>query len=279
MEMRSLGTTDLKTAPLVLGTAADDRILDSHYFEAVSAAFEAHPKAACVFAKALLVNAETGETYFQMAKARRAGFIPARQCLEDFLTDRMFVHGAAVVWRRSYVDKVGGYDAALGPRADFFLNLSLPALGGAVFLDEIVTNVRFSERGYGEAVDDETYFRQFALAERKLLSLDLGYSVNPQWRRTWRGNVINERLANRWQRRFIDAVRQLIAALDPWHVKRLPPDLGEIATQLGARSQEWEKAIARRVAAAEAIFDDLAGPLRANRLGNFLQSLRPRHRA
>ena len=65
------------------------------------------------------------------------------------------MHGAAAVWRRSYVDRVGGYDPALGPRADYFLNHAVAALGGAVFLDEIATHVRHSEDSYGQAVGDD----------------------------------------------------------------------------------------------------------------------------
>jgi glycosyltransferase involved in cell wall biosynthesis len=251
----------MTTAPVVLGTAADDYIVNSRYFEAVNAAFAAHPQAACAFAKASLVSAESGDPYFVMAAAPHSGWIAPRQCLKDFLNGRMFIHGGAVAWRRAHVDRVGGYDSALGPRADFFVSLALSALGGAVFIDEIATVVRFSDQAYGQSVDDETYFRQFALAERKLLELDLGYGVKPRWRRTWRDNIINERLANRWQRWLLDAVRKPIAALDPWHVRRFQAELGDIATRLRAGARDWENTIDSNVAAAQLTFDRVAGPL------------------
>jgi glycosyltransferase involved in cell wall biosynthesis len=255
----------MTTAPLVLGAAADDVIASPGYFAAVNAALAAHPQAACVFAKAVLVDAETGKEHFVMAKAPRAGFIAPRQCLKDFLTDRIFIHGAAVVWRRPMVDRVGGYDAALGPRADLFLNLAVPALAGAVFLDLIAARVRFAVHGWGRSADDETHFRQYALVERKLQALDLTFRIKPDWRRRWRDHVINERLANGWQRRFLDAVHKPMAAFDPWHLPQFQPDLGEVAMRLSRNAPEWEAEIDRRVAAAERLFESIAGPLQSNR--------------
>jgi glycosyltransferase involved in cell wall biosynthesis len=269
----------MTTAPLVVGAAADDVIVNPRHFEAVNTAFTANPQAGCVFAKASLVDQMTGKEYFVMGKAPRAGWIAPRECLRDFLNDRIFIHGAAVAWRRSDVDRAGGYDPELGPRADFFLNLAISALAGAVFVDQVASIVRFSPGAYGQSVDDATHFREFALAERKLMALDLGYRVDPRWRRRWRDNVINERLANRWQKGFFDAVRKPIAAFDRWHLPRLAPGLGEIATQLQANAPEWEKEIDRRVAAAESAFDSVAGPLHESRFDAFRHRLvHPRRR-
>jgi glycosyltransferase involved in cell wall biosynthesis len=263
----------MTTAPIVVGAAADDVIVNPRYFEAVNSAFTANPQAGCVFAKASLVDQATGREIFVMGKAPRAGWIAPRDCLRNFLTDRIFIHGAAVAWRRSDVDRAGGYDPALGPRADFYLNLAISALAGAVFLDEVTSMVRFSPGAYGQSVDDATHFHQFALAERKLMALDLGYRVDPRWRRRWRDNVINEQLANRWQKGFLDAVRKPIAAFDRWHLPRFVPGLGEMATQLQMNAPDWEKEIDRRVAAAERTFDSVAGPLRPSRVDAFLHRL------
>lgn len=256
----------MTTAPLVLGAAADDCIGNDRFFEAANAAFEANPRAGCVFAKAALVDGETGERYFVMAMARSSGWNPPQQCMRDFLCGKLWIHGAAAVWRRSAVDRVGGYDAALGPRADYFLNHALAALDGAVFLDEVATDVRHSQGSYGQSSDGESFFREYALVERNLMRLDLGYRVRTRWRRKWRGNVINERLAHRWQGQFFDSIRGPLAAFDPWHRTRFQDDLGEIAMRLHVHAQDWERELARRVAAAESIFDEIAGTLQRDRI-------------
>jgi glycosyltransferase involved in cell wall biosynthesis len=267
---------DMTSAPIVIGAASDDCITNPRYFEAIDAAFSAHPKAGCVFARAALVDPTTGATYFVMGKAPHAGWIPPRQCLRDFLTDRIFIHGGAAAWRRSEVDRVGGFRAELGPRSDFFINIAVAASAGAVFLDEIATFVRFSKASYGQSVDEETYFRQYALVEREVMDLDLGYRIDPKWRRRWRDNIINERLANRWQKSFLDAVSKPIAALDQWHLPRFRTEIAEMATQLSLHAGEWEEDIDRKVAAAERVFESLAGPLPQPRKHGLLRRLFPR---
>jgi len=252
----------MTTAPIVIGVAADDVIVNPRFFEAVNAAFTAHPTAGCVFARALLIDQKTGKEHFVMGKAPHAGWIAPRRCVRDFLADQLFIHGGATAWSRSAVDRAGGFDDRLGPRADYFLNLAVAAMAGAVFLDEISTHIRYSQQSYGQSLsDDETYFHQYALLERKLIELGLGYKIVPRWRRRWRNNVINERLANRWQKSFLDAVAKPIAALDQWHLPRFRPELAEIATRLSLHAREWEDDIDRKVAAAERIFENLAGPL------------------
>jgi hypothetical protein len=112
------------------------------------------------------------------------------------------------------------------------------------------------------------------LDERKLLQLDLGFRVSPRWRRRWRKNVINGRLANRWQRRFLNAVRDPIDALDQGQLPRFRAEIADMAKQLSLHAQEWEAEIDRKVAAAERIFDSLAGPLPPKRFDNLLQRVR-----
>src|SRR5262249_44033479 len=106
----------MTSGPLVLGAAADDRLADDGFFAKVVAAFAARPAAGCVFGACTIVDEATGTALNDLGKAPHTGFIAPRAGLKAFFAGRLQMSGAGAVWRRDLVDKVGGYDPALGPQ-------------------------------------------------------------------------------------------------------------------------------------------------------------------
>ena len=81
---------------------------------------------------------------------------------------------------------------------------------------------------------------------------------------SWRDNIINERLANRWQKSFLDAASKSVTALDRWHLPRFRTEIAALPTQLSLHACEWEEDIDRKVAAEHA-FEAWRARFRSNR--------------
>jgi glycosyltransferase involved in cell wall biosynthesis len=266
---------EMTDAPLVFGTAADDYLIDDHFLEKAVRGFKEAPGAACAFARVQLQDEETGADGYTLGRSPRQGYIEPREALRTFFNGRLFVHGAAVVWKRSDVDRVGGYDAELGPLSDFFIHHALAALSGACFVDGIATLVRVAPNKYSQSITDEQYFRGYARVEQRIRALELGYRIPSSWPRRWRKRIINERYAARWQRRFFDAIRPALERLRvSWETPILPPDLREPVQALGAGLDRWSDDLEKRVGAAEAIFREVAGPLPGEALDRWLRRVK-----
>ena len=239
--------------------AADDYICNPRFFEMAMSAMAEHPDAAGAFGKATVVDSVTGEELWTMGTSPKDGMLGPQEALKSFLVGPLFVPGAASIWKRSLFDSLGGFDEKLGPQMDYFLNHAMPALQGVVHIAETVTVVRADRQSYSARATDEEYFRRMALVERGLRDLDLGYRIDPSWRREWRERMINGQVAAARQLSFIRMVRTFLAEIEPWERRSLRPAFIDCTTRLLGEADAIETDIDRTLTLAETIFDEIAG--------------------
>ena len=246
---------------LLYGSAADDYIANERFFELVVVTLARHSTVAGVFGKAAVVDFTSGRELWQMGSAPVKELVPADRALESFLKGGIFVPGAAAIWKRGMFDALGGFDPALGPQTDFFINHALPVASGAVFIDEVFAVVRAGEGNYHRAVRDEDFFRRHALVETKLRSLELSEPIDPIWLRIWRDRLINSHLAVTRQQQIYASLRGALTNIEAWERDGLPAGFDECSSRVLAEVSKWEDELEKRVSSAHEMFDALAGPL------------------
>jgi glycosyltransferase involved in cell wall biosynthesis len=249
------------TGELLYGSAADDYIANDRFFELVIAALVEHPEAAGAFGKAVVIDAESGKELWRMGSSPVKGLIAPQQALESFLVGGLFVPGAAAIWKRSLIDALGGFDPSLGPQTDYFVNHALPAVAGAVFIDEVFVAVRGSGGSYHRSANEEEFFRRHALVESKLRALNLPSPLDPVWLRIWRDRLINSRLAVTRQQQIFDSLRATLAGIEAWERDSLPVNFFECSSRVLAEIGRLESELEDRVSSAHLMLDALAGPL------------------
>ncbi len=269
------------TGQLLFGNAADDYISNPQFFEFAIAALERFPQVAGVFACAAVVDGRDGKELWQMGsyhpaeppavdynagvKEDRAPFpmqfIPPQEAMAAFLTNRVFIPGAAAIWKRELVADLGGYDEKLGPQSDYFLNHALAALHGVVFVDMPVIVVRAFESSYGSSASDDEFFRRHALVEKKLRALDLPYKTDERLFAQWRASTVGARTAEGFQRQMFEAMYRIRESLQPWQLSSFTPEFAAFFTSVNAECVRFEGELDKRVERAHQIFDDIAGPI------------------
>ena len=251
------------TGELLYGSAADDYISSNLFFERVVKAMADHPETSGAFGKAEVMDAASGDLLWEMGSAPTVGYIAPRLALETFLTGGLFVPGASAVWKRAHIDALGGFDPSLGPQTDFFINHALPAMTGAVFIDDIFVVVRAGTGNYHRSSDTQEFFRRHALVENKLRSIELPAAPDPDWLRAWRERLVDSRLAVSRQRNFFSTVRDAIGDIEPWQRDSLPERFVDCSERVLADMRALERDLADQISAAHQTLDEVAGALPA----------------
>ena len=255
---------------LFMSVAADDYISNPRFFERAVEAIKRFPEAAGVFSRATLVDGTTGRPFWRLghygwnipfAHGGTTRFIPPGKAMAAFLRDRLFVPGASVIWRKPLFAGLGGYEEALGPQSDFFLNHALAAQHGIVFIDQACVTIREFRTSYSGSSSDEDYFRFHALMERRLRDLDLPVAANPRLFARWRASVIGKRIRDAAQRRRVAAILRLCRSLPDRERRSSPPGFQAFLTQIESEGIAMEDRLAARPRLAHDIFDELAGRL------------------
>lgn len=130
----------LCTGEYIFPRAADDHLIDMQFFERAMYAVEQAPYAAGAFAASQIISGDDGRTMWCMGSTLEDYLSPAR-CRHMFLTSELFIPGASAIWKREYVDAVGGFDPELGPQADYYINHLLPMKHGVVAVGGVVAVV------------------------------------------------------------------------------------------------------------------------------------------
>jgi len=247
---------------LFYGIAADDFLVDPTFFATAVAELAARPEAAGVFARCQVVDPDDLHELWTMGSAPVGGLDSAGTSLRSFFDNTFFAPGASAIWRLPLVRAAGFFDAALGPQSDYFLNHALPAMAaGAIFLDRIVAAVRASLGSYSSSVSTEDFLRRHALVEAKLRALPAISFVDVGTVRQWRFAVINARLNVTYQRGFFQTVKETLTGIPPYHRGNMPVDFLSMLEKLAAQCAPMETELERQVVAAEAIFEEVAGPI------------------
>jgi glycosyltransferase involved in cell wall biosynthesis len=248
------------TGDLVYGSAADDHIVNAKFFEHVIAALTEHREVSGVFGRARVIDPTSGETRWEMGSSPAHGLVSSRQALAAFFTGGLFVPGAAAIWKRADIDALGGFDAELGPQSDFFLNHALPALSGAVFIDEVFAAVRADTGNYHRSAAADEFFRRHAMVESKLRA-HLAAPPDPNWVHVWRHRIVESRLATARQRRFFDSVRETLDRIEPWERASLSASFIDCSSRVLADVNQLEHDLDREISLAYRTFDAVAGTL------------------
>ena len=247
---------------LFFGIAADDFLVDATFFESVVKELNERPSAAGVFARCRVVDAVDLREMWTMGSAPTDGLTSAEGSLEAFFENSFFAPGASAIWRLPLVKAAGGFDSALGPQADFFLNHALPAMAeGAVFMDRIVAAVRASTGSFSGQATVGDHFRRHALIEAKLRSLPAIACVTDENLRKWRFGIINARINVAHQFNFFQAVRQCRDGIPAYSIGNMPPDFLAMLDALLEQCRPLEEEAYRQLDAAHAIFDEIAGAI------------------
>jgi glycosyltransferase involved in cell wall biosynthesis len=248
------------TGDLFYGSAADDHIVNAQFFERVTTALTEHPEVSGVFGRARVIDPSSSETLWEMGSSPAHGLVSPRQALETFFTGGLFVPGAAAIWRRADIDALGGFDEDLGPQSDYFLNHALPAISGAVFVDEVFAAVRADTGNYHRSAAAEEFFRRHAMVESKLRA-HLAAPPDPNWVHVWRHRIIESRLATTRQRRFFDSVRETLDGIEPWERASLSVGFIDCSSRVLADVNQLEHDLDREISFAYRTFDAVAGML------------------
>jgi glycosyltransferase involved in cell wall biosynthesis len=268
---------ELCTGELLCPLAADDYLTNSRFFELGVAALQRFPQATLAYASAAIVDANDGRKLGDMGSyipSRRASgvvrysdagasvqFIPPQEALTRFVSHHMFIPGCSVILRRALMAEVGGYDEALGPQSDYFLNHALAALHGAVFIDAPVAVARVSEKTYTGSASDEDHFRRHALVEKKLRALALPYQADERLFAQFRTAAISSRLVEAYQRQLFDNVRGSCDSIPSDALQMFPQEPAAFVSSLKMDCARLETTLNRQIEEARAIFNEVAGPI------------------
>ena len=192
-------TLDRAKGTYIFGEAADDFIIDEHFFARAATALRAHPTAAGFFGIVGLFTVEKNEVTGKMGGATREGYLPPAECYRDFLRGKLFIPGSGTIWKRSCIQELGGFDYSLGPQIDFLLNHALPSQHGVIFTPTAVTVQRIYQNASSFGTRGGTLWDATARlekVEKRLRELAPAYAgMEDDWR-GWRA---------RWT---LDAIRK-----------------------------------------------------------------------
>lgn len=139
-----------------MGCGSDDFITDKNFFKKCIEAQDMIPSSGC-YGKTERVDIETGVILGYNGFGIKEGLITAKEFVKGFFAHDYFVPGYSAMWRKSFIDAVGGYPMDLGPQNDYFINHVLPSIGGVHFFDEnvAVTRIKPTSMSMSASVHDK----------------------------------------------------------------------------------------------------------------------------
>lgn len=171
----------------VMCGASDDFLIDRDFFKKCINAQELIPSAGC-YGRTERVDSDTGAILGYIGCGITDGLINSKTFIKGFFERSCFVPGHSAMWRKSFVDVVGGYPMELGPQNDYYINHVLPCLGGVHFFDHNVAVARINNNSmsYGASIKDKIVRHA---TFQKMLIQRTGYD-NEQLVADWREQLI-----------------------------------------------------------------------------------------
>jgi len=250
------------TGELVYGAGADDYLCHPGFFSSGSELLARRPSAAGVFGHSRVVDAAGGTLWEMGAYDDTTGsYLAPEMVIADFFAGRIFIPGASLLLRRTLVTEYGGFDEALGPQADYYLNHALAMAYGVIYVREVFSVTQRSSGSFGNSADDPAFFRRHALVEKKWRSRLAAREVPHAGLRRWRANVVNGRLGLERQLRMIRLWDECFAGIQEWERPALMPEFAESEQFMKLRSERVRTELERRKNDANKLFDEIAGPL------------------
>jgi len=121
------------TGQIVLAHSADDYLVNNNFFANAVESLRVHPCAGGFYGVTQTRLSNSKKLVQPMGSAPRSGYLTADEFRRAFLNSKVFVPGNSSLWRRNLISEMGGYNPALGPKADFFINHAIPSIHGVIF--------------------------------------------------------------------------------------------------------------------------------------------------
>lgn len=159
--------------PYLALLAGDDYWSDRHYLRNAARALEKHPQAAGFFARTRLVAGPKQREVGLVGWAPRTGWNPPEVCREAFFQDKINIPGSSFVFRRDFLEKLGGFSAALGGQSDTFANHAMAMQHGVFYSKDKVTVMAMAADTIGANQTPEDWSRRMGLLENRLREIGL----------------------------------------------------------------------------------------------------------
>jgi GT2 family glycosyltransferase len=165
--------------------AADDFVLPG-FFAKCLRRLEEHPTAGLCSANSLLIDADgrlIGHVRNKNVCEDACHIAPPRaaELIREFSDLDLWVCGNAVVYRRSAIERSGGFNEKLEFFCDGFLHKLISLRDGACYLPEFLAVNRVTDRNYsGSIIEDTRRLRQVRRVALDLMTADFG-DVFPDW--------------------------------------------------------------------------------------------------
>jgi len=155
---------------LLTGSGSDDFFSDKNFFKKCVEAQQDIPSAGC-YANTERIDIKTDLVIGHNGFGVKEGLITAPEFIRGFFDHEYFVPGFSAMWRKSFIDAVGGYPMDLGPQNDYFINHALPSIAGVHYFDEFVavTRIKSDSMSMGASVHDKII--RHATFEKRLINL------------------------------------------------------------------------------------------------------------
>lgn len=153
-----------------MGCGSDDFITDKNFFKKCIEAQDMIPSAGC-YGNTQRVDIDTAVVIGHNGFGIKDGLITAKEFIKGFFDHDYFVPGYSAMWRKSFIDAVGGYPMDLGPQNDYYINHALPSLGGVHYFDENVAVARIKQNSMSMGASVEDKMIRHATFEKRLVEL------------------------------------------------------------------------------------------------------------
>jgi len=203
---------------LLYWAASDDYLTNDRFFEHAVFALKENPSAGGCYGLSQVISFETDQNQETRGKGVTHGFIEPKLFFKEFLRGNIFVPGNTAVIRRELLLEVGGYDAELGPLADFYVNNALGSKYGLIFLNEVVGCARISDTNqtYSSNSDLQTALRRWGRFEKKMRAMACSYDEQEEDWKKWQHEQASQ-LALRFSRvqRSVTRIKEIFGDILP----------------------------------------------------------------
>jgi len=151
--------SQLARGDILIPIDADIRFRTRFYFVYITLIFGIFKRVNFCFAKTRLIDQETGRVQGVVGWAPKKGMQKYRNTAELIARGKIRSAGGGCSYRKKWFLESGGYDPALGPTADFYINHLAILQGSAWYCGKIVSDNLIRKGSYTSSVTEHDYRR------------------------------------------------------------------------------------------------------------------------
>ncbi|KVN06949.1 glycosyltransferase family 2 protein [Burkholderia diffusa] len=252
--------TELCQGELLHPRATDNPLVSETFFARAIDAFARYPGIAAVFALTRAIDEQGNVLGHWGAPRTKTEYVSPEQGIEEFFLSK-YLSGESVILKRKLLIEHGGYDEALGPLLDLYINEALVALYGGVYLDDVVSATRLDMASFSRRQSTRQMLRQAALAEVKFRALPLAMTPKPEWIASYRDLHLADSLLWPQHRQLADALARITAQVRGWPRARVLPAAEQLCTALAAASEVLNTQCEQALTEARQLYESIAGEI------------------